>query len=70
MATERVEGPTPNGGAYAVIVYLGEDGDQAEKEQAAAAEVVEYDEQDEAIFRTYANFKSVRGTDEEPIRTA
>ena len=41
---ERVEGPTPAGGAYA-IAYYGPDG--------KIAEIVEYDDTDRALRRTY-----------------
>ena len=41
---ERVDGPTPNGGAYAVGYY---------DETGHLIEVVEYDADGEQIFRTY-----------------
>ena len=40
----RIEGPTPNGGAYAII-YEHDDG---------SIEAVEFDTNGEQIFRTYA----------------
>lgn len=42
---QRVEGPTPNGGAYAVR-YVRDDG---------SSEIVEFDAEGEAIFRTHAS---------------
>ncbi len=44
---KRIEGPTPNGGAYA-IAYEHDDG---------SVEIVEFDSQDRAIHRTYAMAK-------------
>lgn len=41
---ERIDGPTPNGGAYS-IRYTRPDG---------STEIVEFDAQDRAIFRTYS----------------
>ena len=46
MAVEprRVDGPTPNGGAYAIL-YTHDDGSR---------EIVEFNDRDEQIFRTYS----------------
>jgi hypothetical protein len=41
---ERVEGPTPNGGAYS-IAYFHDDGSR---------EIVEFDAADRPIWRTYS----------------
>lgn len=49
----RTEGPTPNGGAYAIARFT-RDGAPAPKEQADAVEVVEYDAAGREIHRTYA----------------
>lgn len=64
MATKRKEGPTPNGGAYSVIVYLNGEGEAVDKEQATRAEVVEFNRRGEAIFRTYASLKTGGENDE------
>ncbi len=45
---ERIEGPTPNGGAYA-LVYRLPDG---------SIEIAEFDSVDREIRRTYANAKT------------
>jgi hypothetical protein len=42
---ERTEGPTPNGGAYA-IAYFHDDG---------SMEIVEFDANDNEIHRTYSD---------------
>ena len=44
----RIEGPTPNGGLYA-IVYVHDDG---------SIEIVEFDHDDREIRRTYSQPKS------------
>ena len=42
----RVDGPTPNGGVYMIIGEYSQNGQRR-------AEITEYDDQDNAIFRTY-----------------
>ena len=49
----RTDGPTPNGGAYAIAFWQDADGQPTSQELATRAEVVEYDEQDQPIFRSY-----------------
>ncbi len=51
---ERIEGPTPGGGLYAIAFYLDNRDRAVEKRKAKRAEIVEYDERDVAIARTYA----------------
>jgi hypothetical protein len=41
---ERIDGPTPNGGTYA-LVFVHDDG---------TVEIVEYDDQDQVLVRTYS----------------
>lgn len=48
---QRVEGPTPNGGAYA-IAYTHDDG---------SMEIVEFDSEDREIQRTYGEGKKEGG---------
>lgn len=50
---ERTEGPTPNGGAYAIAYFQDADGNPADKDAAVQAEIVEFDEQGNQLFRTY-----------------
>ena len=40
---ERIEGPTPQGGAYALVYRRGD----------GSGEIVEFDDEDRQIFRTY-----------------
>lgn len=40
--TERVEGPTPNGGAYAIVYYQAADGAPVPKSEAVRGEAFEY----------------------------
>ena len=44
LVGDRIEGPTPNGGAYAI-----------KYEHDGSIEIVEYDDLGEPIFRTYAD---------------
>jgi uncharacterized protein RhaS with RHS repeats len=52
MAIEQ--GPTPNGGVASEVLFSDADGNLVDKEQAAHAEVIEYDASGEVIKRTYA----------------
>jgi hypothetical protein len=55
MATsERIEGKTPSGGAYAIVYFLDVDGEPVSKEAAVTLEIVEYDDRDHPLCRTYA----------------
>ncbi len=54
MKTERIEGPTPRGGAYAIAYYQDANGQPADKASAVAVEIVEYDAAGVALWRTYA----------------
>lgn len=49
---ERINGPTPHGGVYAVA-FFSRDGIPVAKSEATAVEIVEYDAQDGEVFRTY-----------------
>jgi hypothetical protein len=49
---ERSEGPTPNGGAYA-LAYFSKAGCPAVRGEADAVEIVEYTADGREIFRTY-----------------
>ena len=50
----KIPGPTPNGGAYGILYYLGKtDGSLSTPSDAVAVEAVEYDAKGYEIFRTY-----------------
>ena len=53
MTQERIDGETPNGGAYAIAYYQDKDGEPVEKIRAVAVEIVEFNADGEAIWRTY-----------------
>jgi hypothetical protein len=53
MISERIDGPTPNGGTYAIAYYQDEAGEATDKDAATAVEIVEFDGDDNEIFRTY-----------------
>lgn len=52
-STESREGPTPNGGVRSTIVYLDIDNQPADKADAVACVIIEYDDNDDELMRTY-----------------
>ena len=50
---QRMDGPTPNGGAYSIIYYQNADGGSTSKDKAQKAEIVEFSSSGKQIFRTY-----------------
>ena len=50
---ERVEGPTPSGGAYAEAYYVDENNEEVAKEIATNMIIKEYDEDDNLINTVY-----------------
>lgn len=61
MTKERFDGPTPHGGTYTMIYYL--DGKRAltDKGKAVAAEIVEFDANDNQVWRTYMEIANDAG---------
>ncbi len=51
---EKINKPTPNGGLYAVVFFKDKNHNPCTKEEAIHYEIIEYNEFDEPIFRTYA----------------
>lgn len=49
----RTEGPTPNGGSYSIAYFRDAMGSPCPRERAAGIEVIEYDQNGNAVFRTY-----------------
>ena len=55
MATTRtVGGPTPGGGARAVLAFSDDAGNPADEADATRVEVTEYDAAGRVLLRTYA----------------
>jgi hypothetical protein len=52
--SERIEGKTPNGGSYSIAYWKDAKGNPTTKDKAVAAEIVEFDDEDQAVNRTYA----------------
>jgi hypothetical protein len=52
--SERVDGPTPHGGAYTVAYYADAEGNPAPKTRAARAEVHEFTEAGKRVHTAYA----------------
>lgn len=57
---QRIDGATPNGGVYSVAYWQDKDGQPINKREAVKAEIVEYDSNDQSVFRTYADLKRGR----------
>lgn len=58
--SERIEGPTLNGGAYAIVYWKGPGDALATREDAIGGEIVEFDGDGKAIFRTYFSKVSIK----------
>ena len=50
---ERIDGPTPAGGAYAIAYFFDDDGTACPEEDAVEMRIIEYDESDKSIAFTY-----------------
>jgi hypothetical protein len=53
MKTQRTEGPTPNGGDYAIAYYQNEEGELVDKSKASRVTIAEF-KGDEPFHWTYA----------------
>lgn len=54
ITSERINRPTPNGGAYAIAYYQDKSGQPCDKRVAAQVVVLEYDNSDEVVGSTFA----------------
>lgn len=54
---ERIEGSTPNGGAYSEIHYLSAEGRAVDEKEAKRCVIREYDKSGKMIFETWGNVK-------------
>jgi hypothetical protein len=63
--SERHDGPTPNGGAYAIAYFFDDARNPAPKDQATGVEVVEFDSRGEAIHRTSGTLEKPSGPPDE-----
>jgi len=52
--SRRIDGQTPNGGAYAIAYYFDKDKKPCIPQEASFCEIIEYNENDNIIHRTYA----------------
>lgn len=50
---ERIDQPTPNGGAYSIAYFQDAAGDRTSKDSAVKMEIVEFSAEGEPVFRTY-----------------
>jgi hypothetical protein len=60
VTSERREGPTPNGGAYSEIIYLDDNMNLVDKTEATQAEILEYNDANQVIQRTYGRINRPR----------
>lgn len=63
--SERLDEPTPNGGAYSVAYFRDKEGRPCRKEHAHQMEIVEYDDHDNEVHRTHM-VRDDSNDDEEP----
>jgi hypothetical protein len=54
---ERINGATPKGGVYSIAYFQDDAGQPVAKEDATAIEIIEFDENDRQIWRTYMRNK-------------
>lgn len=50
---QRVDEPTPSGGAYSIMYFFSNDKTPTNRKNAKFVEVVEYDDEDNEINRSY-----------------
>lgn len=53
----QTEGPTPNHGLFAIVYWRDSKGNPTSRQNAAIAEIVEFDDQNRALFRTYVEMQ-------------
>jgi hypothetical protein len=53
LTETRIDDPTPNGGTYSIAYWKGSEGQPVEQKNAVAGEIVEFNADDKAVFRTY-----------------
>jgi hypothetical protein len=53
VTSERIDAPTPNGGAYSVANFRDKDGAPCPKVDAVGVEILEFDAEDQCVGRTY-----------------
>ena len=51
---ERIDEPTPTGGAYFITYFRDSNGKPCKKSEAVHFEIIEYDKDGEVLARTYA----------------
>ena len=54
--SKRFDEPTPAGGVYSIATFLSKDGEPTTEEKADQVVIVEYDDKDEELTRTYGSF--------------
>ncbi len=53
ITQERIEGPTPHNGVYAIAYFMDNTGTPTSKDKAEKVEIHEVDKNGEVIYRTY-----------------
>lgn len=59
MTAERIDGPTPGGGEYAIVVYTDQDLNEVDKDAATVAVTTEYDGDDVFITESVLTLHAV-----------
>lgn len=59
--TERIEGPTSNGGVASMIHYQDDDGQPVPRDHATRCEIVELDAEGDHVGRTYGSLTPGEG---------
>ena len=58
---KKIDGPTPNGGAYAIVYFRDSNGNRCNESECYDCEIVEYDNDGRFIFSTLSEPKSSSG---------
>jgi len=57
--SKRIDGPTPNGGSYSIAYFRTESGMRTTEDKSKITEIVEFDNNNEVIMRSYLYAKEL-----------
>ena len=58
LTSERTDGPTPNGGVYAIAYFQDDKGEATTKDKATQVEIIEFSRSGDQIIRTYGTIQN------------